>query len=419
MSVPDFDMMPNNGVTPLGYFRVGYDQNNWPNENGRVRAQNFYPFADGIYTFLQAFFPGVTLPGTPIQVLVTTIGLGAGFGASWHSTSDRGGSFDVYLSPSDDMENLQSLLVLEVSEIFMLQQGKGWFAGSGTEGEIGEALSAFLAREWGLVNGYSGGGIGNTWMTSNRPDTLNDVDPKPDYSVKVAGDMLFLTFLKYQLGFSTNEIIAAGDPSKMLTAVYKNLTTDTNDPFNLFKSLLDYKYPGQTAVPNDVDQDCPWPIGMLSFTFNKNTYKKDEVHHQLHVNGGLFPDEFSVDIVGFNMRVLQGNTKITLTLETFPDVAGFPQDMNKIDHPIANNDIPQKVSYWFGVQFKSIAHFPHLGLTITKKLTANFTLLQKPNGVGAYSSDPAVANLEFVGCEDEDTCADTECGKRSDCEDTK
>jgi hypothetical protein len=77
--------------------------------------------------------------------------------------------------------------------------------------------------------------------------------------VKVAGDVLFLTYLKYQLNFSTNEIIAAGNSSHKLSAVYTNLTTDTNAPYYLFKSLLDYEYPGQTTISNGVDPDSPWP----------------------------------------------------------------------------------------------------------------------------------------------------------------
>jgi hypothetical protein len=107
---------------------------------------------------------------------------------------------------------------------------------------------------------------------------------------------------------------------------------------------------------------------MLSFTFNKNVRQR-HVSNQLSVNGGLFTDEFSVDI------------------------DDFPQDTNKIDHLIANNDIPQKVSYWFNIQFNSIADFPFPGSTTTKKLTAYFH-------VGTYSTNPAFANLEFFSGED-------------------
>jgi hypothetical protein len=170
--------------------------------------------------------------------------------------------------------------------------------------------------------------------------------------------------------------------------------------------LLDYKYPLNEAIPSGVDQDSPWPIGILSFTFNKNSYGKDDVSNQLNVNGGKFPDEFSVDIQGFNLRTLNNlatstpNTNISLTLEPFADVSGFPQDTSKIDHTTANNDIPQQVSYWYDIQFNSIADFPSAGSTITRKLEANFTLLQKPNGTSSYSPDPAFANLDFFSSAD-------------------
>lgn len=403
MSVPDFTGIPNGGITPQGYFKVGYDKNQAVPEKGQARATLFYPLADGIYSFLQGSFPGVTIPGIPIQLLITVVGIPTDssgnpqFGAYWTSTS--GGSFNIFLTPSDDMNNLQYLLVEEFSEIFMLQQKKGWFGGTaGTEGENGEALSIFLGREWALANSYSAGSVGNTWMTSSRPNTLGDVDPRPDYGVKVAGNVLFLTYLKYQLNFATKDIIAAGDSSSKLSAVYKNLTTDTNDPYYLFKSLLDSKYPG--AIPSGVDPDSPWPIGILGMTFIKNSYGKDDVGNQL-LTGGLFPDEFSVDIEGFNLRTLKNlaasttNTNISLTLEPFPDIGGFPADASKIDYLVANNDIPQKVSYWYNVQFNSVADFPSPGSTIIKKLEADFTLLQKPFGTTSYSTDPAFANLDF------------------------
>jgi hypothetical protein len=206
MSVPDFNGMPNNnGITPQGYFQVGYDFNTGPKENELSLANSFYPLADGIYTFRQAFLPGVTIPGTPIQLLITVTGIPTDssgkpkFGAYWFST---GGSFHIFLTPNNNMQNLQYALVEEFSEIFMLQQGKGWYGGSGTEREIGEALSIYLGREWALANGLSFGGVGNTWMTSTHDNTLSVVDAKLDYGVIVAGNVLFLTYLKYQLNFS-------------------------------------------------------------------------------------------------------------------------------------------------------------------------------------------------------------------------
>src|SRR5215469_8508241 len=125
-------------------------------------------------------------------------------------------------------------------------------------------------------------------MTSARANTLGAVDVKPDYGPKSAGDVLFLTFLKYQLNFSTGEIIAHGDSSSKLSAVYQNLTQDSNDPYYLFKSLLDYKYPGNRAIPNGTDPDCPWPIAMVNITFSQNSYSIDDVTKELANKGGLY-----------------------------------------------------------------------------------------------------------------------------------
>src|SRR5436309_10914488 len=72
MSVPDFTNMPDVGlglgVTPLNFFKVGYDQNSNVTDQGLTRATNFFPLADGIFTYLQKAFPGVTIPNTPIQL---------------------------------------------------------------------------------------------------------------------------------------------------------------------------------------------------------------------------------------------------------------------------------------------------------------------------------------------------------------
>jgi hypothetical protein len=399
MSVPDYDNMPGpatkRGLTPLGFFRVGYDKNTGAAENGLADAQAFYPLADGIYTYLQGLFsapgqPQATVPGTPLQLLITTTGIPPGppgitYSAYWTSAS---GSYNIFLSPNANVNTLQSLLVSELSEIFMANQpGTGWYGGSRTEGEIGEGLSIYLTREWSLANGFNGyGQVGNQWMTTNpRANTLNTVDTAPDYKAKTALDVLFISYLHYQLNFSNQEIIAAGDSSHTLGAVYKNLTKDNNDPFPLFSRLLDSKWPAPKPFSAGVDQDCPWPLALLSITFQQNSFSKDDVNSYLQhaANPGLVTDCFSVDIDGFNLRSLNiggNNTKNSLKLDPFADITDFPQDLSPTGTRYINtsNDIPQTVSYWYGIQFNSVADFPSTGGDSTLKLEADVTLLQKP-----------------------------------------
>jgi hypothetical protein len=70
---------------------------------------------------------------------------------------------------------------------------------------------------------------------------------------------LFIYYLFHELGFSINQIVGAG--ASNLAGVYRNLTGHTDDPFPVFKSLLDDAFPSQTnsAVPPP-NVDDPWPL---------------------------------------------------------------------------------------------------------------------------------------------------------------
>ena len=50
---------------------------------------------------------------------------------------------------------LRYLLIAEVTEIFMMTQGRGWFQGS-DEGSKGEGLSRFLSGQFLAMNGFLG-----------------------------------------------------------------------------------------------------------------------------------------------------------------------------------------------------------------------------------------------------------------------
>jgi len=91
-------------------------------------------------------------------------------------------------------------------------------------------------------------------------------------------------YLKYQLNFSAKKIIAAGDSSSKLSVISKNLTTDANDPYDLFKFLLPHK----TTTHNGIDADSPQPIFIVSLTFNKDSYKKSAWKISLRSRVGCF-----------------------------------------------------------------------------------------------------------------------------------
>jgi hypothetical protein len=73
-------------------------------------------------------------------------------------------------------------------------------------------------------------------------------------------DLLFPSYLHYQLGFDDETITQKGDPSHSLAKVYQNLTLDPNEPLPLFASLLNNKWPAPESFPVGVDTDNPWPL---------------------------------------------------------------------------------------------------------------------------------------------------------------
>jgi hypothetical protein len=202
-------------------------------------------------------------------------------------------------------------------------------------------LSRFLADQFLVLNGFVGLNIqydfdlAYNWLNSARDDFVNNApDDNSGGTDPTNGcTTLFIYYLFHQLGFSIKQIVGAGGAT--LTWVYRNLTGDTyGDPFPFFKRLLDNAFPppppGQTVtVPGPIPDD-PWPLGMLSFVFEKNSFGKDEVTDQLTPpNNGVFPSAFWLVLEGFNRQVLGGNTPtlsgqaLGLTGVTLPaDVVG-------------------------------------------------------------------------------------------------
>jgi len=106
-------------------------------------------------------------------------------------------NFTVQVDDNSSPWWLIFLVVSEVTEMFMLDQGIGWFSGStklgdvgsnGDEGTPGEALSRYLSVQYMLQVGQLASvtanyqGVGNQWLsTSDRtnylPDTNSDNNP--------------------------------------------------------------------------------------------------------------------------------------------------------------------------------------------------------------------------------------------------
>src|SRR5215469_13265551 len=197
-------------------------------------------------------------------------------GASW---SLSGGNLTVTINSGTGNQGfVRYLLVAEMTEQFMRAQGLGWY-GQNTEGSQGEGLSRFLAAQFLSANSLgavpSGFLNSNSWLNSSRQDFVNNINKTDDGPDAITGcSLLFIYYLFSQLGFTINQIVAAG--AGTLAGVYRNLTGDTADPFPFFKQLCDTAFPGTSTITTG-NLDDPFPLGILSFWVDKSTFGRDEV----------------------------------------------------------------------------------------------------------------------------------------------
>jgi hypothetical protein len=247
---PSTTGLPNGGRT--AHYQIRYDDS-LSAADGKDRAIALIGDCEKDFALMAGWFNNISLT-VPLPITVD-ISPGPYASASWNPA--------VTLVPGNGSSEalVRYLLVSEVTEMFMEAQSAGWF-GAGNEGSAGEGLSRFLGGQFLITNGLGvtepGFALANSWMTSDRLDYVNAVDPT-DHAIdaKTGCAMLFIYYLHTQLGFSVNQIVAAA--AAELSGVYRNLTGGTEDPFPRFKQLLDSRYRGTTAIPGD-NPDNPFPI---------------------------------------------------------------------------------------------------------------------------------------------------------------
>jgi hypothetical protein len=212
---------------------------------GATLGQAVLGTCEADYGRLADWFGGITPGGLPFTV---TIQNGSN-GASHATCAATGLLCDAF--GGGDADLVRMLVVAEADEVFMSNFGHGWDCGASN----GEALSRILSAEI-YPNSQSGFFTGASWLDGNRPDFVNSTDPTDRNFVSIGCGTLFFNYLRNQLGFSINQIIAAGAATFKQT--YKNLTRDNGDPFPVFAGLLQSRFPvGQAS---GLANDNPWPI---------------------------------------------------------------------------------------------------------------------------------------------------------------
>jgi len=196
------------------------------------------------YEALRSYFGGLTPSGLPFDIDVQS----GNSGASHSGCSGTVLNCDAF--SGDDPDLLRMLVVSEADEVFMDNQGAGWDCGASN----GEGLSRVLAthRYPHELNGFASG---PSWLTSNRPDWVSNTEGTDQHFVSIGCATLFIHYLKFQLGYSFEQVTLVGGST--LAQTYQGLTLRA-DAFAPFKALIDRRFAAGTATP--LSTDNPFPI---------------------------------------------------------------------------------------------------------------------------------------------------------------
>ncbi|WP_407542905.1 hypothetical protein Q0M94_24830 (plasmid) [Deinococcus radiomollis] len=228
------------------HFQVFYDPA--LGTDGQTLADAVLATCEADYFRLQGYFNGITPPGLPFQIHLTT----DSSGASHASCAGTNISVGARSGSGIDVGFTRSLVVAEVDEVFMAAFGQGWNCGASN----GEGLSRVLANAMYPSTEPSNFVSADVWLdAAGRPDFVNQTDGTDRNYTSIGCSVLFLNWLRYQLHFSWNEIVMAGAPT--LAETYTKLTGRT-DALDHFKIFLQIHYPEGT--PSGLTHDNPFPL---------------------------------------------------------------------------------------------------------------------------------------------------------------
>jgi hypothetical protein len=223
------------------HFKIFFD--NSLGTFGQTLANAMLATCEQDYARLKEYFAvdPDNLPFT-VQIVPVTPGHGGG------SHSGTAVTVNVGTGASDDQGRF--ILLAEVDESFMEKQSAGW----DDAGSNGEGLSRVLATEPypGSLGNFA---TSSFWLDHGRPDWVTQTENTDANPISTGCAVLFLYFLRFQLGFSWKQIVRAGKST--LADTYRNLT-GRNNGFQRFEELVQRRFP---QVPGaDLQQDNPFPL---------------------------------------------------------------------------------------------------------------------------------------------------------------
>ncbi|MGD0960476.1 MAG: hypothetical protein ABSB19_11785 [Methylomonas sp.] len=293
-------------------------------------------------------------------------------------------SVDSIGAGSNPQESVKMVWMNEWAEILMSIAGN-WNAGDSS----GEGLSQYCGivrfqvghysyyDSWvdGWLNGVTGSPNAerSDWVTQTFHGS-GSVHGDGD-SVSFGCALAFIYYLNVQLDFSINQIIAAY--ANNLGTAYQTLTGDSGNPFPFFLNLVSNVYPASATadIPGPVS-DNPFPMAIVSFADNKNTYGLDEAKDIIN-QGGLVSGAFWVLVDGFNKQSFNAHN-ITATNNftgdffTLPGVQITPNPIGPQFQAGINNTTPQRIGIPFDITLDNDFLTQNPGTyTLTVTLTSN------------------------------------------------
>ena len=175
-------------------------------------------------------------------------------------------------------EMARMIFVAELAEVLMDFTLSAWDRGD----SMGEGLSIVAAQTL-HPTGYYATGQGpriQTWLNGTRPDFITNSEETDTNSVSYGCATLFINYLRYQLGFSFESIIAAagsfqvlaipGLTKTSLASVFSKLTgRPAASAFKEFTDLLKAHIPvGQTYTPTRDNLFPLWTANQRSVSFS-------------------------------------------------------------------------------------------------------------------------------------------------------
>jgi len=159
-------------------------------QKGAVLAQAILQNCERDFSTLQQVFGGLTPQRMPFVVQITADNTGAS-----HS-SCLGTDFSIGGNSGSNVDFIRSLVVAEADEVFMANFGHGWDCGASN----GEGLSRVLAND--IYNGVEPAGFisSNSWLDSSRENFVDQTFPSDTDYPSIGCSVLFLNWLRFQLG---------------------------------------------------------------------------------------------------------------------------------------------------------------------------------------------------------------------------